>query len=183
MYYRNISNLDHFILRYSSEKVLIIMRGLPGSGKSYKAQQLSKELNAPVFGSDDFFMEEEEYKFDPSKIVEAHQWNQSRVEDAMKKNIPIIIVDNTNTKLYEAKPYAILAQKYGYEIRIEEPESDWWKEHFKKDMSEEDIDKFVDVLDRKNTHNVPPHVIKQMAQGWDYDPTVEGMLQSKAPWE
>ena len=66
-------------------KILIIMRGCPGSGKSYLASKLSR--GGAVLAADDFWMDNGEYKFDPERINEAHLWNQARVIEAMKRNI------------------------------------------------------------------------------------------------
>ncbi len=37
----------------------------------------------------------------------------------MQKSLPLIIVDNTNIKLWEMRKYVLEADKYQYEIRIE----------------------------------------------------------------
>jgi predicted AAA+ superfamily ATPase len=36
----------------ANEKTLIIMRGLPGSGKSYKAKQIAKDFGGVIFSTD-----------------------------------------------------------------------------------------------------------------------------------
>ena len=59
--------------------------------------------------------------FNPSKLGEAHQWNQDRVIEAMSKGINPIVVDNTHTQAWEAKPYVKAALKNGYEVIIKEP--------------------------------------------------------------
>jgi adenylate kinase family enzyme len=37
------------------KKKMIIMRGLPGSGKSYKAKKLAQAENGVIYSTDDFF--------------------------------------------------------------------------------------------------------------------------------
>lgn len=98
-------------------KTLLLLRGLPGSGKS----TLSKTIGAITFEADMFFMEGNEYKFNPTKLKEAHAWCQNQVEMTMKnstKNFETsrIAVSNTFTQEWEMQPYYDLAKKYGYDV-------------------------------------------------------------------
>lgn len=98
-------------------KTLLLLLGLPGSGKS----TLSKTIGAITFEADMFFMEGNEYKFNPTKLKEAHAWCQNQVEMTMKnstKNFETsrIAVSNTFTQEWEMQPYYDLAKKYGYEV-------------------------------------------------------------------
>lgn len=98
-------------------KTLLLLRGLPGSGKS----TLSKTIGAITFEADMFFMEGNEYKFNPTKLKEAHAWCQNQVEMTMKnstKNFETsrIAISNTFTQEWEMQPYYDLAKKYGYEV-------------------------------------------------------------------
>ena len=55
-------------------KTLILLRGLPGSGKSTLAKQLVNKDYAHK-EADMFFVDSEgNYKFEPSKIKDAHAW-------------------------------------------------------------------------------------------------------------
>lgn len=146
-------------------KILIIVRGCPGSGKSTLAKQLGK--GGVVLGSDDFFMVNGKYEFDMSAIGDAHSWNVGRVEKAMKQNISPIVVDNTNTQAWEAKPYVELARKYGYNVEIKEPTTPW-----KFDANE---------LTKRNTHGVPREAIEKMLRKWEPNITIEDILQSEKP--
>lgn len=94
-------------------KVLYIVRGLPGSGKSTFAQTLtSNHWEADMY----FVNENGEYKFDMDKIKNAHQWCRDMVEDAMKRNLDKIAVSNTFTQVWEMELYHKLAEHYGYTI-------------------------------------------------------------------
>ena len=54
-------------------KILYLLRGLPGAGKS----TLAKSIGAIYFEADMFFMEGNEYKFDIRKIQEA-KWGKPK---------------------------------------------------------------------------------------------------------
>ena len=56
--------------------MLVLLRGLPGSGKSY----LGHYIWTSVFEADKYFEQDGEYKFDPSKLKEAHQWCKDQVK-------------------------------------------------------------------------------------------------------
>jgi predicted kinase len=95
------------------EKVLYIVRGIPGSGKS----TFAKTLGGEHYEADMFFIDGNgEYKFDGSKIKWAHEWCQDMVYMDMIKEIPKIVVSNTFTQEWEMQPYFELAKKYGYTV-------------------------------------------------------------------
>ena len=96
------------------KKVLYIVRGCPGSGKS----TFAKSLNCPVFEADQYFIDSEtgEYKFDPSKLKSAHGWCRLRVEHSMEDGLEKIAVSNTFTQEWEMEEYFKLAEKYGYMV-------------------------------------------------------------------
>jgi len=154
-------------------KILVIMRGLPGSGKSFTAKQVGK--GGVVYGSDDFFMVHDPkegkktYQFNEKLLGHAHLWNAGRVKAAMSKGISPIVVDNTNVKFEYAKPYVDAAREHGYEVRIQEPESPWWEEHFGQDMSPEDEEALVQRLLEKGQHDVPEDKLRKMMSEWEFD--------------
>jgi adenylate kinase family enzyme len=47
------------------------MRGLPGSGKSTKAKKIAGEKGV-IYSTDDYFMVNGEYKYNPKMILEYH---------------------------------------------------------------------------------------------------------------
>ena len=95
------------------EKVLYIVRGIPGSGKS----TFAKTLGGQHYEADMYFIDEEgNYNFDVTKIKDAHQWCQSFVETDMVLEYPKIVVSNTFTQDWEMEPYFKLAKEYGYTV-------------------------------------------------------------------
>ncbi len=91
-------------------KTLILLRGLPGSGKT----TLAKSLAGEHIEADMFFMKDGEYKFDPTMLKHAHNWCQDVVEHWMNDDIQRIIVSNTFTQEWEMDFYYKLAETYGY---------------------------------------------------------------------
>ena len=120
------------------EKILYIVRGIPGSGKS----TFAKQLTANVFEADHYFYDNDgNYKFIASEIKDAHKECQDNVRIAMESSIPKIAVSNTSTQEWEMEPYFELAKKYGYKV-------------------------FTIIVENRhggtNVHNVPEDKIEQM---------------------
>ena len=105
------------------EKILYIVRGIPGSGKSTFAKMLVGE-DFLVCEADKYFIDKEtgEYNFDSTKIKEAHKFCQDTVESYMKDSLVNdqfyreIAVSNTFTQEWEMRPYFELAKNYGYKV-------------------------------------------------------------------
>jgi len=103
-------------------KNLYLIRGVSGSGKSTLAHTIWN--NYAICEADKYFIDKVtgEYKFDASKLKEAHEWCRSEVETKMKDNqfnpqyYPEIVVSNTFTMEWEMEPYFKLAEKYDYKV-------------------------------------------------------------------
>lgn len=102
-------------------KKLYIVRGVPGSGKSTLALNLVGH-DFLVCEADKYFMFDGEYKFDASKLKDAHESCRNLVETYMKDSLVNdqfyreIAVSNTFTQEWEMQPYFDLAKKYGYMV-------------------------------------------------------------------
>lgn len=98
-------------------KRIILMRGIPGSGKSFLAELMNQN---GVFSTDQYWYDEEGiYRFDPVKLQEAHEQNRAQVERMLARfDHGTYIVDNTNIGTRDVAPYFDLAVKYGAEISI-----------------------------------------------------------------
>ena len=102
-------------------KKLYIVRGLPGSGKSTFAEALVGS-DFLVCEADKYFMQDGEYKFDGSKLKEAHESCRNTVETYMKDSLVNdqfyreIAVSNTFTQEWEMQPYFDLAKQYDYMV-------------------------------------------------------------------
>ena len=98
------------------EKDLIILRGLPGSGKSTFADLLSGGNSGIVCCADDFFMVDGEYKFDINMLGRAHKSCEAKCRFLMQDEEPRIIVANTGTTEKEINTYINMAEEYGYRV-------------------------------------------------------------------
>ena len=99
------------------KKILYIIRGCPGSGKSTFAKQLVGDKDYCHRESDMYFVDSDgNYKFNPSQLKEAHEWCKNETEFVMKYEHPVVAVSNTFTQEWEMKPYYELAEKYGYMV-------------------------------------------------------------------
>ena len=102
-------------------KTLILLRGLPGSGKSTFANFIWNDY--AICEADKFFYDTEgNYNFDATKLRQAHEWCRNQVETRMKDNqnnpqfYPEIVVSNTFTQEWEMEAYYKLAEQYGYKV-------------------------------------------------------------------
>lgn len=123
----------------------MLIRGLPGSGKSTVAKLFDKALH---FEADMYFLDADgNYQFDASKIKNAHNWCRDSVMDAMKEGHPIVVVSNTFTQEWEMNVYYLLAEELGYRV----------------------ISMIVENRhDGKNIHGCPDDKIEQMRNRFEF---------------
>jgi energy-coupling factor transporter ATP-binding protein EcfA2 len=148
-------------------KKLLVVRAPQGSGKSTLAKQLG--VGGVVLSSDDFFMKEGKYVFNVNLLGQAHQWNQNRAEEAMKKGISPIVIDNTNSRLFECRKYVELGLKYGYEIEFASPN---WHPNLKTKEGKWNTDFLAQLQqnpDRKDINkSIPREVIERNVNRFEY---------------
>jgi predicted kinase len=138
-------------------KTLIIMRGLPGSGKSTRARELQEK--GVIHSTDTYFTDPStcEYKFDFEKAKDYHQNNLEAAIESMQAGISPVIIDNTNVQRWEFQKYLDAADEFGYDVKIETLDPTNYSEDFIKELAER----------QKNTHNVPEQVIIDMLKRWE----------------
>lgn len=100
------------------DKVLVLLRGVPGCGKTTVANLLLDDsIQGEMYAADDYFARPKGgYEFDRDKLGEAHWQCQENVRDAMSEEVSPIIVHNTSTMEKELAPYQELADSFGYKV-------------------------------------------------------------------
>lgn len=102
------------------KNVLILVRGLPGSGKSTFAAVISEKGKYPVFSIDSYFTDPHsgEYRFEFSNNHLAYKNCEAQTRTAMQNGAEKVIVDNTFTLEWEMEPYFKLAAEFGYTLFV-----------------------------------------------------------------
>ena len=158
-------------------QVLIVMRGIPGSGKSTKAKQLVG-TNGVIHSTDDVIESQGDYNEffenmfatkDFSPLSKAHSTNLKNLINSLKSGMSPVILDNTNIKQNEAKS----AVKAALEMGLDD-----------KNIKFEDIGTgglSAQELANRNTHGVPLDKIESMiASHTGQGPlTVASVMESK----
>jgi predicted kinase len=123
---------------------LILIRGLPGAGKSSLAKLLSEDQKYPVFAIDDYFTNSEtgEYQFNFSENYLAYKQCENLTENSMKNGALKVFVDNTFTFNWEMEPYFKLASKFQYLLYVITVEKYHDNENI-HDVSKEQLEKMA----------------------------------------
>ncbi|XP_029792734.1 NEDD4-binding protein 2-like 2 isoform X1 [Suricata suricatta] len=150
------------------QKLLILLRGLPGSGKTTLSRiLLGQSRDGIVFSTDDYFHHQDGYRYNVNQLGDAHDWNQNRAKQAINQGRSPVIIDNTNTQAWEMKPYVEMAIGKGYRVEFHEPET-WWK----FDPEE---------LEKRNKHGVSRKKIAQMLDRYEYEMSISIVMNSVEP--
>ena len=122
-------------------KDLILLRGLPGSGKT----TLGYGFGVVPLSADDYFHDEEgNYDFNARDLPKAHKWCRIRTEHQMEDGVEKIVVANTFTQEWEFKEYYELANQYGYRVHSLIVEN----RHGSKDIHNVPAEKIVAMRER-----------------------------------
>lgn len=186
-----------------NQKILILMRGLPGSGKSYTAQKLLNYLGSGdneyghIFSIDHEFTPETVSRrksgIEVSKDEEDREYHRNfsfsrrpamvrrmiqRFRESVDQGVTPLIVDNTNIKTEHMRGFADHAEKNGYEVRVQYPESEHWKQgrDALRTKDPEAMQSFARALRQAGRHNVPEETLIQMMKSWDHAPAMADIL-------
>jgi predicted kinase len=121
---------------------LVLYRGLPGSGKSTAAEAqhptyIHTEADAYFVGEDGV------YRFDPSKLGQAHAWCIGVAEGALRAGASVTVA-NTFSRHWEMAGYIALAKRLGARLTVITMNGDYG-----------------------NTHGVPAETIEKMRARWE----------------
>jgi len=133
--------------------MLILIRGLPGSGKTTVAKKMMKGKKGwKHFETDNYHMVRGVYRYNPANAASYHQRCLQDATDAVSKGFTVI-VSNTFTTYSEMEPYLDMARDYGVEFKV-----------------------ICCTGDFESTHGVPADIIDRMASRWE-DFAVEKILK------
>lgn len=129
-------------------KKVVIMRSPSGGGKSTKAREIKKKyddlgLSTAIHSTDDLFIEQGVYKFDPSKIMENHNKNFDNFKNSLDKGVNVIIIDNTNIRDFEYTRYVNEAISKGYEVEYSQFGKDFGFDNEGKQVSLDELKRRV----------------------------------------
>ncbi len=128
------------------KKLMVIYRGISGSGKSTHAK--ANYPGGTYCSADDEFISPEtgKYVFDRSQLGAAHLACWQKAHEAVMRGDETVVIDNTNTQLWEMSPYVQMGQAMGYEVLIVR------------------LDTPVEVAAKRNLHDVPLLNVRSMAE-------------------
>lgn len=124
-------------------RLLTLVRGLPGSGKSTMAKAIAMDTGAIHLEADMYFVKDGEYKFDPMQIKFAHEWCQAQALKALMDNRNVV-VSNTFVKKWEMQAYFAMASAEVAEVCV-----------------------LIANGNYGNVHGVPEEVIERMRANWE----------------
>jgi hypothetical protein len=102
---------------------VFILRGVSGSGKSTLTAAIVGSLPAGVrhaiCSADAYFVSPADgcYRFDASRLKEAHEACRRAYDAALMDRVPVVIVDNTNTEQWQYAPYVAGARSFNDAVR------------------------------------------------------------------
>lgn len=147
--------------------MVIIMRGVPGSGKSRWAEKklkhfeedpnLPPEASGLIVSADNYRMRHGKYVFDPNETPAAHQDCYDKaykfLEQAHRHDL--LIIDNTNISNWEMTPYACLGSYHRHRVVAVQ------------------VNCRPSIAWNRNTHGVPLEVITRMHESMEAPKTIK----------
>lgn len=125
------------------KKILYILRGVPGSGKSTYAKEIMTNRCDSIgehYEADMYFMDNGTYYWNADKLYYAHKWCYFSVCKAMDKpSNDYVIVSNTFVLNKDMKPYIKAATERGWDVSVLRLSNNF-----------------------NNVHSVPPEVVQAM---------------------
>jgi predicted ABC-type ATPase len=136
--------------------MLVIVRGLPGSGKTSLAKSMLTEFTDGgfLFEADQWFEKDGAYNYQQDKIQEAHDWClAATIAHLVDNNTKPVFVANTFVLREHVKPYLQAARDFKHTVYVLEPLTSWVFN--------------PEACSRFNQHGVPITTIQRMFQQWE----------------
>lgn len=124
---------------------ILLIRGLPGSGKTTWAERFARRPDVDYVHceADQFFMKDDQYIYDPTKIKEAHDYCYDKAFDALSEGKSVVVA-NTFCRKWEMEAYYRLAASFLANVRVMTAKGNL-----------------------ESVHNVPQDVIERMREQWE----------------
>jgi len=139
-------------------RLVVIMRGIPGSGKSTFVQKLQRIFPDLVICSSDLFFElQGSYQFNRTQLGAAHDFCHQAFRTAIVNGANHIVVDNTSIRSRDYRDYITIGSEAGYRVQV-------------VDML---VGGYKNVLEchRRNVHQVPLETLVRMNKHMQHDET------------
>ena len=135
-------------------KLLIMVRGLPGSGKSLIAKLLTSDKGVAISVDDFLTNPNGQYEFSKNNFIAAQDACKQYCRELMQNNTKVIVVHNTMSQAWEASDYFNFANEFEYAVQV---------------ISLYDNGLNDMALANRGLHFMPSHLIQKCRQKWDLD--------------
>ncbi|DBA03799.1 TPA: hypothetical protein N0F65_005689 [Lagenidium giganteum] len=143
-------------------KSVVILRGIPGSGKSSLGRQLKAMCDAEgllcvICSADQYFETARGYEFNPSRLADAHRHCERTFRAALYDHqVDVVVIDNTHTRQWEFQTVeAIALEQPGVRLHLLEMRCD--------NMTT------CRRMAQRNSHGVDVEKVIQMFERWEHD--------------
>ena len=119
---------------------LIVLRGLPGSGKSTFAEELTvllqeNRIDSIIISNDSLRKQDSNYVYDITNNNKIYQESYKNLIESLANKAPVVIIDNCNLSINLIENYKKLSNKFSYkyyQLAFKKPEYKSLQEEFQK---------------------------------------------------